>query len=168
MPPARRLRASGNVRVRIAAVGSPFGDDRLGWIAAGRLRRSAALVALPAGVVSIAELDRPGADLLRDLEGLSALYVIDAMRTGGPPGTLHTLHAEAATVPQGALSSHGLGVAAALALGEAMACLPPRVIVFGLEITSTSGTGLAPEVEAALPGLVAAVEHAVLGEVCSR
>ncbi|MHB8257823.1 MAG: hydrogenase maturation protease [Acidiferrobacterales bacterium] len=154
-----------DIRIHIVGVGSPHGDDRLGWVAAGELRRSAGLAALPPLTLTIAERDRPGMDLLQGLEGLTALIVVDAVCTGLAPGTLHRLTGDEIGGAAGTLSSHGFGLAAALELGRAMGCLPPRVAVFGLEIADTGGEALSPAVKAAMPGLVAAVEREVLDQI---
>ena len=159
------MNVSTDIRIHIVGVGSPHGDDRLGWVAAGELRRSTGLAALSPLTLTVAERDRPGMDLLRGLEGLTTLIVVDAVRTGLAAGTLHRLTGDEIGRAAGTLSSHGFGLAEALELGRVMGCLPPRVVVFGLEIADTDGEVLSPVVEAAMPGLVAAVEREVLDQI---
>ena len=62
-------------KLKIIGVGSPFGDDRLGWIAAERLR------ALPAYLsekdsIDISILDRPGAALISHWQDADAVILI--------------------------------------------------------------------------------------------
>ncbi len=59
---------------------------------------------------------------------------MDAVRTGATPGTLHRFADPAALPAAASVSSHGLGVGEALALGAALGELPPRVVVLGGEV----------------------------------
>ncbi len=155
------------VRIRIVGVGSPAGDDRLGWLAARALRRRAALAVLIPQVVTIAGFDRPGMGLLQGLEGLTALIVVDAVRSGAAAGTLHRLGVSEVTHVCGVLSSHGFGLAQTLELGLAMGWLPPQVTVFGLEMAAADAgsESLSAKVAAAMPVLIQSVEREVLEEL---
>ncbi len=141
-------------RVRVVALGSDHGDDRAGWDAA-RL----AAPRLPPG----ADVVLTG-DPLAVLEGRAdALVVVDACRGAGPPGSVHRFDWPAPGLARvGAVSSHGVGVAAALDLAAALGRLPPRVVVFAVEAGAGGpGGGLSPAVAAAVPALAAAVETEV-------
>ncbi len=153
------------IRIHIVGLGSPHGDDRLGWVAVGALRRSAVLTALPEQTLTIEKCDQPGTGLLQGLEGSNMLIVIDAVAAGTTAGTLHRLSRDRVGSATGALSSHGFGLAAVLELGRVIGCLPPQVVVFGLEIADTTGEVLSPPVMAAVPDLIAAVEREVLEQV---
>lgn len=155
------------IRIRIVGVGSPSGDDRLGWIAAGGLRRSPALSGIAPQTLAIVALDRPGTGLLEDLGDLAALIVIDAVRTGAAAGTLHRLCGSEIVHASGWVSSHGFGIAEVLALGQVLGCLPPQVIVFGLEMADAGGgvEMLSAPVAAAMPVLIEAVEREVFGQI---
>lgn len=159
------LRMTMGIRIHIVGLGSPHGDDRLGWVVVGALRRSAVLAALPERTLTIRKRDQPVTGLLQGLEGLTMLIIIDAVSAGTAAGTLHRLSGETIGCTAGVLSSHGFGLAAALELGRAIGCLPPQVVVFGLEIADTTGEALSPAVMAAVPDLVAAVEREVLEQV---
>ena len=70
--------------IRIIGIGSPFGDDACGLAAARRLAEEP-----PAGA-EVVVADRPGAALIELLDGVDATILIDAVRSGSPPGTLHS------------------------------------------------------------------------------
>jgi hydrogenase maturation protease len=146
-------------RLHIIGVGSPFGDDRLGWVAVEMLQRSATPAASGGGSVAFAVLDRPGALLLAHWRDADRVIMIDAVRSGAPPGTRHRLQpgAWAATEP---VSSHGFGLAAALELARALDALPPHLVLHGVEIDpSNAGFSLSEPVRRALPDLVREIER---------
>ncbi len=120
--------------VRIFGVGSPFGEDRIGWQAIEALNRSGILRGFPPGWVSLSCLDRPGARLIEDMNGALAVILIDAMRSGAPPGSLRRLDLDRLEAWGASLSSHGMGVAGALGLACALGQLPERLVILGIEI----------------------------------
>ncbi|MGE5242551.1 MAG: hydrogenase maturation protease [Bacteroidota bacterium] len=150
------------MKVLILGIGSPFGDDCLGWVAVEALQRSAALAAT-AGSIAFAALDRPGAMLLAHWRNADNVLLIDAIRSGAVPGALHCPGSgdiAAAGLPA---SSHGFGVVAALDLGRALGELPGGVFLYGIEMDPAHvGPSLSPAVQAALPVLVARVEMRTL------
>jgi hydrogenase maturation protease len=151
-------------RLAIFGLGSPFGDDRAGWAAAEVIRDSQWLRALPEGTVRVECLDRPGAGLLAHMGGVTHAVVIDAMRSGAPPGTVRMLtHEEIRSEQQANASTHGFGLAQALALGHTLGQLPPELVVFGIEAETASGLcELSPALRAAIPALVSGIRDYVL------
>ena len=100
-------------------------------------------------------------------KGHDAVVVIDAMRSGGRPGTIVRLRAHERALPLGFArsSTHSFGLAEVVELGRAMQALPASVIVYGIEGKSFAlGEGLSPEVEPA----VGEVVECVLREVGDR
>lgn len=80
--------------------------------------------------------------------------VVDAVRAGGEPGSIHRLVAGVDDLPSApaARSSHGAGVAHAIGLAEALDRMPDRLVVIGVEPADLSdGPGLSPAVAAAVP-----------------
>jgi hydrogenase maturation protease len=118
----------------VVGVGSPFGGDQAGWAVAARLGDLAG--------VRVAALDRPGPALLNTLAGAPAAVIVDAVHSGAAPGTLHRFSDAAALPTQDPASSHGLGLAEALALGERLGQLPPWVVV-GVEVEAGALPGTA-------------------------
>ena len=109
--------------------------------------------------VSLTLLETRGIGLLDELDGQSLLAVVDAVRFGTPPGTLHVLNGEelasAARMP---VTSHDIALTEALAVGERLfpERMPSEVIFIGVEGKEFSllGASLSPEVEAAVPRVI--------------
>jgi len=133
-------------------VGSPEGDDAVGLAVAGALARGPAL---PEDVRVLA-LERPGLDLLDALRSADFALIVDALRDGGAIGSIRRLVPTALARAARAPSSHSLGVAEALALGEALGALPPRVEILGIEIGGEGEGGCGAEIPLA-PAVAAAV-----------
>ena len=152
----------------ILGIGSPFGDDRAGWAVAEAVRASAWFQSLAPGSVAVEWLDRPGASLLTALEGVAHAVLIDAMRSGAPPGTVREVGVDALIGPPGGLtSSHGFDLPGALQLGKVLGLLPPRLTILAFEAGSGKGLdGLSAEVRAAVPQVLERIE-AVLGRDAS-
>jgi len=114
----------------VIAVGNPLrADDGAGVEVVRRL----------AGRVSpevrLIELGGEPAELLDAWNELGTAVLVDAVRTGGEPGTVHCFDASTEPLPArtGSASTHGLGLAEALELGRALGRLPARVVVVGIE-----------------------------------
>ncbi len=92
-------------------------------------------------------------DLLDLWEGSETVYVVDAVRSSRSPGTIHRFEVKG-TGPIERLpvtSTHGLSLSQAIALGHALGRLPPRLLVFGIEVGDVGmGPGLSPAVAAAV------------------
>jgi len=149
---------------RILGVGSPAGDDRAGWAAAGAIRASAWYRSRAASV-TVACLDRPGPALLAAMHGATQVVLIDAIRSGAAAGTVRRVDLDRIAMQESAgVSSHGFGLAETLALGQALGMLPPQLTLFGVEAgDANGGEGLSAAVRAALPALVRRVQASVAG-----
>ena len=115
--------------IRIIGIGSPFGEDACGMAAARALARE------PPDGAEIVVADRPGAALIELLDGVDATILIDAVRSGALPGTIHDL--DLRELPGSCLrpvSSHDLGVAEAVQLAITLGRLPARGRLLGIEI----------------------------------
>ena len=141
--------------VRIIGLGNRMrGDDAAGLIVAERIRTRIG----PHADVIVAEM--AGADLLEWFNGAQAVLLIDAVRSGAPPGTLHRCEAshnpiQAVHLPH---SSHALSGADALELARSLRLLPPIVLVFGIEVRETGlGRPLSPDVADAIEAVVETV-----------
>ncbi|MCB1496280.1 MAG: hydrogenase maturation protease [Bauldia sp.] len=128
--------------VMIVGIGNPDrGDDAVGRLVARRLR------AMVGPGVAVVEHDGEAASLLDRLAGARTAFLIDACVSGAPPGTARRidLGTDAGILPdlQFGLSTHGFGLAEAIALGRALGSLPPRAIVYAIEAGSfETGGGL--------------------------
>jgi hydrogenase maturation protease len=141
-------------RRRVIGIGNTLrGDDGAGRRVARRLAAAA-----PPGV-EVMELDGGAAELLAAWEnaGDGEVVVVDAARSGAPPGTVHRFEASHAALPAtlDATSSHGLGLAAAVELARALGRLPRRLSVYAIESAGfTAGDELSPSVAAAVEEVV--------------
>jgi hydrogenase maturation protease len=117
-------------RTAILGIGSPFGDDRAGWLVIDALQVAVDARVLAGAGIHIAALDRPGAALLEHMRGFDCVVLVDAMRSGAP-GTIIAIDLDELKTA-GLWSSHALGVAEALALGATLDALPPEVLLFGI------------------------------------
>ena len=110
-------------------------------------------------------------DLLDDWEGADLAIVVDAVRSGAPPGTV-TLNwlGEALDALSPARSrrpsTHGLGVADVYRLAVEMGVAPQRVALVGVEGQDFShGEGLSAPVHAGVARATALVVDVVRGAV---
>ena len=76
-----------------------------------------------------------GTELLDLWEGRELVVVVDAVRSGGTPGTVHRLEVADLPVPSPfrGSSTHGLSIADVIALGRSLDRLPRRLVVYGVE-----------------------------------
>jgi len=85
--------------------------------------------------VSVVEATGESGALLEAWKGAAAVILVDAVRSGSPPGTIHRLDAAAQPIRSIFLrsSSHDFGVGEAIELARAFNQLPPRLIIYGIE-----------------------------------
>lgn len=120
--------------VRIIGVGSPFGPDALGLAAAERLRADGLTKDYPYGWVSVEVCDRCGVGLLEEIRDAGLAILIDAASFGATPGHIRRFGERDIECTESVTSSHGLGVAEVLALSRSLDALPPKLILYGIEI----------------------------------
>jgi hydrogenase maturation protease len=125
-------------RIAIVGIGSPQGDDRAGWITIEALDAEVSAHERAAACVNTSALDRPGIALLDHLRDVELAIVVDALR-GDAPGTIVMLQPDELQRDATRTSTHGVGVAEALALGVTLQLLPPQLMVIGITIEPWSG-----------------------------
>ena len=139
----------------VIGLGNPDrGDDSVGILVVRALRGR-----VPEDV---ALLDDTGAPLfvLEQFQNFDVLILVDAVRSGSPPGTIHCFDGH--EIPPGVrarnFSSHGMCVHDALGLGEALGLLPEIVRVVGIEADQFEfGVSPTPEIQAAIEPAAAMV-----------
>ena len=142
--------------VIVVGVGNPLrGDDGVGLEVARRLRERAG-----AGV-TVRELEGEGIALLDLWEGARAVLLIDSVRSGAPPGTIHRVEATERPLPaelRSSTSTHAVGVGDAIELARALGRLPRPLVVYGVEGDRfETGAALSPDVAAAVDRLADAL-----------
>lgn len=132
----------------VLGVGNDWrGDDALGLIAARRLR------ARLDGRADVLESRADAGSLLDAWRGRDVVVLLDATRSGAPPGTIRRFEAGAEPLPAGwdQGSTHAFGAAEAIELARALHELPARVVVYGVEAgRDDPGAELSPEAARAL------------------
>lgn len=135
-------------KIKVIGVGNAMrGDDAAGPLVARRVRAHA-----PAGV-EVYEASGEGASLMDAWAGADLVLLVDAVRSGAAPGTIHRFDAHAERLPVGFFhySTHAFSLAEAVELARALGALPPRLIVYGIEGHDyDAGAGLSEQVEARL------------------
>ena len=148
-----------NPRLKVIGVGNEWrGDDAVGLLVARRLKEDQ----LPQ--VEIAECRGTLTAVREAWKDAAGVIVVDAVVSGGPPGTIHRFDAHGTGVPVelSRSSSHGWGVAEALALGKVFQELPPWLIIYGIEGQNFGpGQELSQEVEAAIPEVVRRIRREI-------
>lgn len=136
----------------VIGIGNPLrGDDGAGHAVVRAIRAS-----VPDVPVLLAGGD--GAALLEAWKDVAVVVVVDAVRSGAAPGTVHRFEATAAALPRvlSSASTHTFGLPDAVELSRTLGTLPRRLIVYGIEGAEfAAGEGLSADVQAAVP-LVAA------------
>ena len=111
----------------VIGYGNPHrGDDAAGPLVARAVR----------GV----EVHADGVQLIHAWAGATRAIVVDAVVSGSPPGTV--FHWTADTLPGAVahpVSSHGLGLAQAIALADQLDLLPDTLEIIGIEASHFEG-----------------------------
>lgn len=138
-----------SARSLLVGIGSPHGDDRVGWVIARR-------VAELAGDSLVVRCARTPVELLDWLEGIDTLDVCDALLSEAAAGSVYCWRWPARQIDRASFSgSHDLALPAVLAIAERLCRLPPRVRIWGVGIES-GGTleSLSSGAAAAIPTVV--------------
>lgn len=148
--------------VSIIGVGAPQGDDWLGWELAERLRASPVLQAWRERI-SVTLHDHPGQALLAAWRGTGLVILLDVVRSGTVPGTLHRLDAAQLLDNPRQLSTHGAaGVAEAVQVAAALESLPESLVFYGVEADPGHREPcLSNAVEAVLASTTSVIEGAI-------
>lgn len=133
----------------LIGIGNPLrGDDGVGPAVV------AALAALAPSDLELRISSGDPFDLISAWTGADQVVVIDAAQTGqAPPGTIHSWDRRPAT-PSAPVGSHGLGLAEAIAISDALGHTPREFVILAVEVDDVGfGGQLSPAVAGALPEL---------------
>lgn len=149
-------------KIFIIGIGNDYRrDDAAGRIVARRFKTQT-----PPDV-EILEETGEGTALLEAWRWAEDVFLIDAVQSGAPPGTLHRIDVSTQPLPASLFrhSTHAFGIAEAVELARVLHQLPPRLIIYGIEGERfDAGVGLSPAVEKA----VAEVEARLREEIGTR
>jgi hydrogenase maturation protease len=152
--------------IRIIGIGNLFrGDDAAGLLSARRLRECLDLS------VEVLEAEGDGLALLDLMEGADRVILIDAVKSGGHPGTTIRLDLskESRWGSLAPCSTHAVGIAEAIDLARTLGRLPKQVILYGIEIDSFEpGAPLSESVRGGSDIVVAQVLREIEGTPCTK
>lgn len=116
-------------QISILGVGSPFGDDQVGWkvvenLQAGRLNNR----------VILKKLDRPHLQLVEEIKLDDTVFIIDAMKSNSQLGEIKRLSLNDIANMNQPILSHDVGVISSLQIAAALNELPKQLTLFGIEI----------------------------------
>jgi hydrogenase maturation protease len=142
-------------RVLVAGIGNELrGDDAVGLEVADRLRER-----VPPGV-EVVGCEQEPLRLIDTWHGADSVVVVDAIDSGGEPGTVVRLDASVDQIAERTFrsSTHAFGVGETIELARALGKLPRRVIVYGVEGAEfAAGRGLSALVDAAVGSVVESI-----------
>jgi hydrogenase maturation protease len=120
--------------VVVIGIGSPFGADTLGWQVVEQLKSQQPSLN---NNVRLETCDRPGTLLLDYMKGARKAILVDAIE-GGTPGNVRSISKESLLQHATLKSSHQIGVAETLALGEKLCLIPHELLLMGIEVGNSS------------------------------
>ncbi len=119
--------------IRVIGIGSPFGEDQLGWKVVEKLQKEYSKDTMQDKHLLFLSLDRPGSALLEHLKNSDRIILIDALINTGQQGQVQCLTLEEIEqLNPGIISSHGIGVGETLKLAKALG-YHPQVTLIGME-----------------------------------
>ena len=137
----------------IIGVGSPNGDDQIGWRLIDFLRKSFAQPGTRR-VVKLLSVNDP-VDILDHLNGVSRAVVVDACRSARTPGTFTRLDWRDPRIQEEvSQSSHRISLADTLELSRLLGRLPSQVILYVVDGAQWEPQSvISPQVAAVVPRL---------------
>jgi hydrogenase maturation protease len=121
--------------------------------------------------VEVLQAEGDGLALLDLMEGADRVILIDAVKSGGHPGTTIRLDLskESRWGSLAPCSTHAVGIAEAIDLARTLGRLPKQVILYGIEIDSFEpGAPLSESVRGGSDIVVAQVLREIEGTPCTK
>ena len=117
----------------VIGIGNRYrGDDAIGPLVVDAIRRAAS-----SGRQEIETIVTDGdlSDLALRWQADNDVIIVDACRSGRPPGTIQVVDGLTTTIETGPypVSSHGIGLAEAIELGRLLGRLPRSLAIFAVE-----------------------------------
>lgn len=136
----------------VIGIGNPFRCDDAAGLAVARRVRSVPCHERTAGSFELIDLWR----------GHDDVVIVDAMRSGNPPGTVRVFDATSDPLPEPAFAStHSLGLREAVEMARALGRLPAHLTVYGIEAGNVEpGFEMSSAVVRAVDRVVEEVDHA--------
>ena len=126
--------------IKVIGIGSPYGNDQLGWQVIEQLRQimthQYTHPGHPALVPELIQTDRPGMQLLELMKNVELAILVDAIDNKDCSGQILQLDKSELLTQDHPISSHAIGVSDALTLGNTLGILPANIVLIGLCIDS--------------------------------
>ncbi|EHL30424.1 hydrogenase maturation protease [Legionella drancourtii] len=149
--------------IKVLGIGSPFGDDQVGWKVAEALKKHISKYANIPQHVLIESHDRPGIRLIELMREASTVFIIDAVKSNSEIGKIHRFKNKEIFASENRFSTHDIGVSQALQLGGALNALPDNIILYGIEIdTIEFGSNLSQRVKCAMEQVVVQLTNEII------
>ncbi|STX43998.1 hydrogenase expression/formation protein [Legionella donaldsonii] len=147
------------IELLILGIGSPFGDDRLGWEVVQGLQKKKALQGYSTQQLQFMACDRPGLNLLDWMQQAKTVFLIDAVRTGAKAGSLLYLENEEIKTINSIQSTHEFGLANTIEMGKILNLLPNKLVLYGIEINELKFQfEITEPIRAAIQALITRIE----------
>lgn len=131
--------------ILIIGVGSPYRcDDSVGLFIIKSLEN------IQSKQVHLLERSGEGSNLMDAWKNYDYVFLIDAVQSGKPPGTIHRIDAKEEKVPTKFFhySTHAFGVAEAVEMARTLGELPENLFIYGIEGKNYNmGNDMSPEVK---------------------
>lgn len=161
--------------VTVIGIGNPYRRDD--GAAAAVLVRLAALLAERLGPVweqqvRLVELDGESVRLVQAWEGSRLVWIVDAVRSDRPPGSVHEVDAtrldDLDDTGRRLGGGHLMGLGEAVDLARVLGLLPEQLHILGIEgVDFGNGEGLTDEVTAAVETAAAMLAEAIASDPSS-
>lgn len=123
--------------VSIIGIGSPFGNDTVGWQVIANIKQRYTGHTLPTDCIDLIAVDRPGMNLLHMMQGKRFVILVDAILDSEKHGEAICLDKAQIIESESPLSSHDLDVASAIRLGDKLGMLPNKLLIMGIAVDAT-------------------------------
>ncbi len=154
-------------KLKIIGIGSPFGDDQLGWHVIEKLKQRSFFINNQA-LISLENYDRPGTHLINLLQNTDFAILVDAVKSNKAPGTIYHFVNEEIGSYSNLFSSHAMGVAETIRLASALGELPDHIVLYGIEIDSVEMQNhLSQPVQDAVVKLVEIIERRIMQQIAN-
>jgi hydrogenase maturation protease len=121
---------------KIIGLGSWMGDDTIGW----KVIDALGALKPPHAIWNLEALDKPGLQLLHDLDPSTPTLLIDALLAPSPQGSLWVLQPEHLKTFPATYSSHGIELADTLVLARLLNRLPHHLFILGIVIQTLAAS----------------------------
>jgi len=117
--------------IHIIAIGSPFNADNISWIIIDKIKQK---LLLKYNSIEFIYRDRPGMQLVTDMENKHHVILIDAMLADFPLGHVQEIKLDQLDLDSKNISTHDFSVANALALSKQLGVFPDNLWIYGISV----------------------------------